>query len=253
MGGRHRKKMSPAKATVMYISGLALVSAVALYAVSNMTDAYIPFLSPIAQAPVPPVESTTAPVVPTTPGPGATPITPGEIPAGGTQPTQTPENGDLRPSQRAVQPPVTTSTIPPTQPPRTQDQKPPPATTERPAPAVKLPLLPSIPVPQVLPKLLGLCSGLNVLSQVSAGCNDILRAVPGVTQTIGRAQRPNNPTSCHPKGLALDLMVYGNGALGDRLAAYARVNKTRLGITTILWRVPDHFDHVHLSFAPCYY
>ena len=37
-------------------------------------------------------------------------------------------------------------------------------------------------------------------------------------------------------------------ALGDQIAAWAEQNKELLGINNILWRVRDHFDHVHIDF-----
>jgi len=62
----------------------------------------------------------------------------------------------------------------------------------------------------------------------------------------GVASRPGNPSSDHPKGLALDFMV--DTSTGDALAAYADENSAELGINYILWQVADHYDHVHISF-----
>lgn len=62
----------------------------------------------------------------------------------------------------------------------------------------------------------------------------------------GVASRPSNPSSDHPRGLALDFTV-GNET-GDALAAYAEQNADALGINYILWQVPAHYDHVHISF-----
>lgn len=95
------------------------------------------------------------------------------------------------------------------------------------------------------------CHNVGVKPQVVKACDQITAAVPGITAIGGRAARPHNPTSCHPSGLALDLMVYGNTALGDRIYAYARAHKAELGVTTLLWQVPDHYDHVHASVTPC--
>lgn len=66
------------------------------------------------------------------------------------------------------------------------------------------------------------------------------------SDVIGVAARPNNPTSDHPRGLALDFIV--DNSTGDDLAAYADENTEALGISYILWQVPDHYDHVHISF-----
>ena len=62
----------------------------------------------------------------------------------------------------------------------------------------------------------------------------------------GVAQRPGNPNSDHPRGLALDFMV--DPSTGDALAAYAEEHTSELGINYILWQVPSHYDHVHISF-----
>jgi hypothetical protein len=60
------------------------------------------------------------------------------------------------------------------------------------------------------------------------------------------ASRPGNPTSDHPRGYALDFMV--DRSTGDALAAYAEENSEALGVSYVLWRVADHYDHVHISF-----
>lgn len=76
-----------------------------------------------------------------------------------------------------------------------------------------------------------------------------LIAVFGLSESDvgGVANRPGNPGSDHPRGLALDFMV-GTGT-GDALAAYAEDNASALGISYILWQVPSHYDHVHISFT----
>lgn len=62
----------------------------------------------------------------------------------------------------------------------------------------------------------------------------------------GVAQRPGNPNSDHPRGLALDFMV--DTSTGNALAAYAEDHSKELGISYILWQVASHYDHVHISF-----
>jgi len=62
----------------------------------------------------------------------------------------------------------------------------------------------------------------------------------------GVASRPGNPTSDHPRGLALDFMV--DTATGNALADYAEENSDALGIKYIIWQEPAHYDHVHISF-----
>jgi len=76
-----------------------------------------------------------------------------------------------------------------------------------------------------------------------------LMAVFGIPESDvgGVASRPGNPTSDHPRGLALDFMV--DNSTGDALAAYAEENTEALGIKYILWEVSAHYDHVHISFT----
>lgn len=75
-----------------------------------------------------------------------------------------------------------------------------------------------------------------------------LMAIFGIPESDvgGVAQRPGNPTSDHPRGLALDFMV--DRSTGDALAAYAQENSDALGIKYIIWQEPAHYDHVHISF-----
>lgn len=68
----------------------------------------------------------------------------------------------------------------------------------------------------------------------------------GVDDVGGVAERPDNPTSDHPSGLALDFMV--DRSTGDALAGYAEEHSEDLGIKYILWQTEDHYDHVHISF-----
>lgn len=88
----------------------------------------------------------------------------------------------------------------------------------------------------------------------------------GIT-TIG-GYRPNDPFPDHPSGLALDIMVYGDKAKGQRLADYVQRNADELGVEYLIWyrqiwnsgraaegwrAMPDrgsvsanHQDHVHV-------
>jgi len=50
----------------------------------------------------------------------------------------------------------------------------------------------------------------------------------------------------HPSGRALDIMAFGNRALGDRIAADLRSRQAELGIRYILWWTKDHYDHLHV-------
>lgn len=96
------------------------------------------------------------------------------------------------------------------------------------------------------------CATLGLLPGPKAACSQVLAAFPQVKSVIGVASRSGNPTSCHPKGLAIDFIVGTNKALGDRLYAYVISRKSALGASpVVLWQVADHFDHVHVSFNPC--
>jgi hypothetical protein len=64
---------------------------------------------------------------------------------------------------------------------------------------------------------------------------------------LGIANRAGNPDSDHPHGYAIDFMVDSRGE-GDRVAAFARAHADELAVSYVLWRVKDHFDHVHVSF-----
>lgn len=87
---------------------------------------------------------------------------------------------------------------------------------------------------------------------------------------LGVGLRSDNPSSDHPKGLAVDNMVGSDRAKGDAIATYAVANASRLGITYVIWyaRIWEpgkgwqtyhhpsggtsptqlHMDHVHISF-----
>ncbi len=90
-----------------------------------------------------------------------------------------------------------------------------------------------------------------------------------VKTIYGFGLRPSG-TSDHPKGLALDFMVYKNRAQGDAIAAYCITNAKRLGIKYVIWwqaiwspdranegwrpmanrgsTTANHYDHPHVSF-----
>jgi hypothetical protein len=156
-----------------------------------------------------------------------------------------------RPTQSPTESPV------PTTGPREKDQ--PAATVETSsAPATTPPTTTRRVEPAASPPIAqqtsdnGLCRGLGVEDQVVRACNMIVDNVSGIDVIGGYGLRPSNPTSCHPQGLALDLMTYDDMDLGDRIYSYILNNKESLGATTVLWRVAAHYDHVHVSFDPCY-
>ena len=67
---------------------------------------------------------------------------------------------------------------------------------------------------------------------------------PGV-QSIGGV-RPD-PLPDHPSGRAIDVMIGTNMGLGDMIAADIRSQTGRFNVSYVLWRVPNHFNHVHVS------
>jgi hypothetical protein len=51
----------------------------------------------------------------------------------------------------------------------------------------------------------------------------------------------------HPSGHALDLMVDGDTALGNAIYGDLSGNPGRFGIKYMLWQVPAHYNHVHVT------
>lgn len=90
-------------------------------------------------------------------------------------------------------------------------------------------------------------SGFNGVVAHVARAGHHLQERFGVEDVGGVAKRPGNPSSDHPRGYALDFMV--DRSTGDALAAYAEEHAEALGIKYVLWRVANHYDHVHISFT----
>lgn len=64
-----------------------------------------------------------------------------------------------------------------------------------------------------------------------------------------RRQRRNpNKWSQHAYGKAWDAGV-PDLATGDAIYRYLTTNRVRLGVGKILWRIPDHFNHLHIEEA----
>jgi len=57
----------------------------------------------------------------------------------------------------------------------------------------------------------------------------------------------SDPLPDHPSGHALDLMVDGDMGLGDELYGYLSSHMEQWHIKYLLWRVPKHFNHVHVT------
>lgn len=67
---------------------------------------------------------------------------------------------------------------------------------------------------------------------------------PGV-RSIGGV-RPD-PLPDHPSGRAIDIMVGGDMGLGDMIHGDILAQAGRFGISYTLWRVANHFDHIHVT------
>jgi hypothetical protein len=52
----------------------------------------------------------------------------------------------------------------------------------------------------------------------------------------------------HPSGHALDVMV-SSLAVGDEVFRVLSANRQQLKINYILWRKPEHFNHLHVNFS----
>lgn len=100
---------------------------------------------------------------------------------------------------------------------------------------------------------------LGLVGNALAALPKIRAAAPGV-EMGGRAERPSNPNSDHPRGLAIDVMTRDDAVAqrvirafkGTRGAHYWIWNG-RLGDVDRLWasypytKFGGHYDHVHLS------
>jgi hypothetical protein len=93
------------------------------------------------------------------------------------------------------------------------------------------------------------------------GKSAIQAAFPWATN-IGGVRADN--LKWHPQGLALDVMIPGEGGnndptspkglmMGNQVYAWLQQNKDALGIDYILWQKKDHFNHLHVNFAPSGY
>lgn len=85
----------------------------------------------------------------------------------------------------------------------------------------------------------GLCPNAWALAEY------IRTTYPGV-QSIGGVRADALPD--HPSGHALDIMVGGNAALGNAIAADVRAQSGRFGVRYVLWQNnAAHWDHVHVT------
>jgi hypothetical protein len=67
---------------------------------------------------------------------------------------------------------------------------------------------------------------------------------PGV-QSIGGVRADSRPD--HPSGHALDIMIGSDMGLGDMINSDVQSQAGRFGVKYTMWRVPAHFNHVHVT------
>jgi hypothetical protein len=89
--------------------------------------------------------------------------------------------------------------------------------------------------------------GTNGLSPNAWSLLQYIQATyPGV-QSIGGVRADSRPD--HPSGHALDIMIGSNMGLGDTINADVQSQAGRFGVKYTMWRVADHFNHVHVTVA----
>jgi hypothetical protein len=96
------------------------------------------------------------------------------------------------------------------------------------------------PTAQAVP----LIGGYGLTNNASMLANYIMNNYPGV-QSIGGVRPDRLPD--HPSGHAIDIMIGSNMGLGDTIRADIQSQSQRFGVKYILWRVPNHFNHVHVT------
>jgi hypothetical protein len=74
--------------------------------------------------------------------------------------------------------------------------------------------------------------------------NYIQANYPGV-QSIGGVRADSRPD--HPSGRAIDIMIGSNMGLGDAINADIQSKADQFGVEYTMWRVADHFNHVHVT------
>lgn len=84
----------------------------------------------------------------------------------------------------------------------------------------------------------GLCPNAQNLAQY------ITATYPGVV-SIGGVRADSRPD--HPSGHALDIMIGSNMGLGDAINSDVQSQAGRFGVQYTMWRVADHFNHVHVT------
>jgi len=74
----------------------------------------------------------------------------------------------------------------------------------------------------------------------------IIATYPGV-QSIGGVRADALPD--HPSGHAIDIMIGSDMGLGDAINADVQSQSGRFGVAYTMWRVANHFNHVHVTVA----
>ena len=72
----------------------------------------------------------------------------------------------------------------------------------------------------------------------------IMATYPGV-QSIGGVR--SDPLPDHPSGHAIDIMIGSDMTLGDTINADVQSQTARFGVKYTMWRVANHFNHVHVT------
>lgn len=72
----------------------------------------------------------------------------------------------------------------------------------------------------------------------------IIATFPGV-QAIGGVRADALPD--HPSGHAIDIMIGSDMGLGDAINADVQSQAGRFGVAYTMWRVANHFNHVHVT------
>lgn len=72
----------------------------------------------------------------------------------------------------------------------------------------------------------------------------IIANYPGV-QAIGGVRA--DPLPDHPSGHAIDIMIGSDMALGDAINADVQSKSDQFNVSYTMWRVPSHFNHVHVT------
>lgn len=85
---------------------------------------------------------------------------------------------------------------------------------------------------------------VGVCPNASALASYIANNYPGVL-SIGGIRQDRLPD--HPSGHAIDIIVGGNTALGNAIYNDIQSQSATFGVKYILWQVPSHYDHIHVT------